>query len=99
MVPQEGKQELSAVSQRPQALRDLEGEQTKGNDKTFLMAILNSEREPYGSMPQMLLHVQCPRDLCVPGDSPGESQAIVHKDSGLSRLEELNSQDHLSTTS
>lgn len=62
------------------------------------MAVLNSEGERCGSTPQVLPHVQCSGDPSVPGDSPGESQAVVHRYSGLSWLQELNSQDHLSTT-
>lgn len=76
------------VVQRLKALRrrlpiDLQGVQGKGNN-VFLMVILNSEREPWVSTSQLLPHVQGFRDRSVPGDSPSESQATVHRDSGLS---------------
>ena len=63
VTPQEGKQELSAVLPRRKALRqrvasDLEGVQTKGSNKVFLMVGLNSEREPCGPMPQLLPHTR-----------------------------------------
>lgn len=104
VVPQERKQKLSAVfTKAPKALRhrmpsDLEGMQTKRNGKVLRMAVLNSEGEPCGSTPQVLPRVQYSGDPSVPGDSPSESQAVVHRYSGLSWLQELNSQDHLSTT-
>ena len=67
---------------------DLKGVQTKGCNKVFLMVELNSERKPCESTPQEFPHLQYSRDPSVPGDSPGESQATVHRYSGLSRPEE-----------
>lgn len=72
------------VLQRPRALRermpsDLKGVQTKGYNKVFLMVKLNSEREPCEFTPQELPHLQYSRDPSVPGDSPGQSQATVHR--------------------